>query len=298
MKYLNRDTSIGLYFKKDIVLITHKDKTIQEFIPVFYWDSVPNFGDVIGPYLISRITGKQVLNIHSLPHSGFMAVGSILQMINREDMVVWGSGLIAEPTDQVIENLRKYKPKILSVRGCETAKQLSKAGIAVPDRSVYGDPGLILPLFYNPLISDSKKIGICPHYIHKLHFLKNVTNQDSLNIIDVQKDMESVVDSISSSTVCISTSLHGLIIAQAYGVPWVWLEVSDNNLTGDDFKFKDFFSILDKSQVSHVRIRMEEVESINFAAIAAKAVLPNKLYSEEFILESLKTYLYETDKAQ
>jgi len=296
-RYLNTDISIRLFFKNDIVLITYKDKAIQELVPVFYWDSVPNFGDVIGAYLVSRITGKQVLNVHSLQHAGIMAVGSILQMINRENMVVWGSGLIAEPTDEVIENLRKYKPKILSVRGSKTAKHLSEAGIAIPDQSVYGDPALILPLFYNPSVSSSKKVGVCPHYIHKSHFLKNIPNQDGLKVIDVQKDMESVVDSISSSTVCISTSLHGLIIAQAYGIPWVWLEVSDNNLTGDDFKFKDFFSTLDESQVSHFRIKMEEVDSIDFLAIAANATLPNKLYNEELILESLKKHLHGTDIA-
>lgn len=63
-------------------------------MPVFYWDGTPNFGDLVGPYLISKITGKLVLNVKDLKHSGIMAVGSIVQLLDRKDMVIWGSGLM------------------------------------------------------------------------------------------------------------------------------------------------------------------------------------------------------------
>lgn len=289
--FLNKDSSIRLYFENNTALVDPRNKSLQGLMPVFYWDGTPNFGDVVGPYLISKITGKPVLNIKNLRYPGIMAVGSILQLLDRKDMVIWGSGLMQKLTDEQMENFKKYNPKILSVRGRETAKHLLEAGINVPDQSVYGDPALILPLFYTPLISRCKRIGICPHYIHKSYFLECITDKDNLKIIDVQKGMETVVDSISSSSVCISTSLHGLIVAQAYNIPWVWLEIFDNNLGGNEFKFKDFFSTLNESQVSHVRVRMEDVKDIDFKAIAEKATLPDKLYSEELILESLKTHL-------
>lgn len=296
---LNKDSSIRLYFENNTALVDPKNKNVQGLIPVFYWDGTPNFGDVVGPYLISKITGKPVLNIRNLRYPGIMAVGSILQMLDRENMVIWGSGLMNKLTDEKIEDLKKYNPEILSVRGRETAKQLLEAGIDIPDQRFYGDPALILPLFYSPSVSGPKKIGICPHFVHKPYFLKYITDQDSFKIIDVQKDMESVVDAIYSSSVCISSSLHGLIIAQAYNIPWVWLEIFDSNIgggEGSDFKFKDFFSTLNGSQVSHVRVRMEDVKNINYKEIAEKATLPEKLYNEELILESLKTHLNEETK--
>lgn len=286
--------SISLYFENNISYIQSKNAKrlqLQDFMPVFYWDDMPNFGDVVGPYLISKITGKPVLNIKKLQYPGIMAVGSIIQMLDRENMVIWGSGLMHKLTDEQMKAFKKYNPEILSVRGRETAKHLLEAGIDVPDQSTYGDPALILPLFYSPVVSGPKVIGICPHYIHKSHFLEYTSDRKNLKIIDVQKDMETVVNSISSSSVCISTSLHGLIIAQAYNIPWVWLEIIDNNLGGEDFKFKDFFSTINESQVSHVRVRMEEVKNLKYKEIAEKASLPGKLYSEELILESLKTYL-------
>lgn len=289
--FLNEDKSIRLYIGNNTALIDPKNKIIQGLVPVFYCDGKPNFGDFVGPYLISKITGKPVLNISNSQYPGIMSVGSIIQMLDRKDIVIWGSGLMYKLTDEYIKVFKKYNPEILSVRGRETAKFLSEAGINVPDQSFYGDPALILPLFYKPSINGPKKIGICPHYIHKAYFLENIADKDYLKIIDVQQDVEFVVDAINSSTVCISTSLHGLIIAQAYGIPWVWLEIYDNNLAGDDFKFKDFFSTLNETQVAHVRAKLEDVKSLDYEVIAKKATLPDKLYNEELILESLKKYL-------
>lgn len=288
---INKDNSIKIYYGNNVAIIDNKYKKIEGLIPVYYYDDVSNFGDLVGPYLISKITGKPVINIRNSKYPGIMAVGSILNTINRNNMVVWGSGLIGEPTDEFMEKLRKYDPKFLSVRGLETAKLLSEANINIPGRHVYGDPALILPLFYTPSTHSSKEIGICPHYIHKSHFLENINKKEWLKIIDVQEDMESVVDSIVSSSVCISTSLHGLIIAQAYGIPWVWLEIVDDNLTGRDFKFRDFFSTIDISQVTHIKSTMEKVKDLDFEAIAQSATLPNKLYDEVAILEAFKEYI-------
>lgn len=290
-KSLNKDTSIRLFFENDTASIDFKNKNIYGLAPVFYWDNKPNFGDFIGPYLVSKITRVPVLNIKNIQYPGFMAVGSILQMLDRKNMTVWGSGLIEEPTDEVIKNIQKYKPNILSVRGKKTAKYLLKAGIDVPDQSVYGDPALILPLFYKPLESSYKKIGICPHHIHKEKFLSSIIDNDYLRVIDVQKDVENVVNKISSSTVCISTSLHGLIIAQAYNIPWIWLEIVDENLIGNDFKFKDFFSTINELQVSHVKVKIEEISKLDFKIMAEKATLPDKLYDENLILKALEEHL-------
>lgn len=289
--FLNKDMSIRLYFDNKVACIDLKNNELAGVVPVFYWDRIPNFGDLIGPYLIFKITGKPVLNIKNMPYSGIMSVGSIIQMLDRNDMVIWGSGLMYKLTDEQMTAFKVYNPKIISVRGRETANCLLEAGISVPDQSVYGDPALILPLFYNPKFIGSKKIGICPHYSHKRYFMNSIAKEDNLEIVDVQLDVENVVDAIASLKVCISTSLHGLIIAQAYNIPWVWLEICDNNLLGEDFKFRDFFSTLDKTQVSHIKINLDDIENIDYRNIAKQATLPNKLYDENSILEALKSYL-------
>ena len=291
VNYINKDNTIRIYTNNRTVTIDSKVKNPNGFALVAYWDGKPNFGDLIGPYLISKITNRPVLNIINESYSGFITVGSILQSVDRKDMVVWGSGFIEEPSDKTLNNIKKYNPLILSLRGKKTAECLVNANVKLPDNVVYGDPALILPLFYQPLINNHKRVGVCPHFIHKPHFLEIINKDDGLIIIDVQKDMESVVSEIASSSVCISTSLHGLIIAQAYNIPWVWLEIEDQNLFGNDFKFKDFFSTLREEQVTHIKVKIEDVKDLDYVALATQASLPEKLYNEELILRSLKEYL-------
>lgn len=288
---LIHDSNIRLYFDNHVFKINPKTMQTEGLMLVSYWDGRPNFGDLIGPYLISKITNRPIINILNSKKTGLLTVGSILQSLNREGMTVWGSGFIDFPSDDVIDKINKYKPKILSLRGEVTAQQLSKSEIDIPISDCYGDPALILPLFYKPDFTKKKSIALVPHYQHQPFFIKQYIDPNTVKIVDVQKDVESVVKEISSSFACISTSLHGLIIAQAYQIPWLWLEVVDDELTGSDFKFKDFFSMLDSSNISHVKITLDELKNIDFVELAKKAHLPDKKYSETKILEALTTHL-------
>lgn len=294
---LGRDGRKRIYFNNKLVVID-TDNYIDGAIPVFYWDAEPNFGDVIGPYLVSKITDMPVVNALHDDAPCLMAVGSILNMVDRENMVVWGSGLIRKPSNKELYKISNYKPKVLSVRGFKTSELLEDFGIDVINKDAYGDPALIMPLFYQPKSMSSAKISICPHFIHKPEFIREIQTNDIINIIDVQADMESVIDQIAASSVCISTSLHGIIISQAYNIPWIWLEITDNNLKGNDFKFLDFFSTIEQSMVSHVKTKLSDIGNIDFKELAHKASLPNKLYNEKLILDALKQHLKSIQTAE
>lgn len=263
-------------------------------VPVIYWDGVENFGDSIGPYLVSKITGKAVLNTIDSMRPGLMTVGSILQLVDRQGIVVWGSGLIERPSRSLLEKIKKYQPKILTVRGYETASCLQEAGLTISNMDALGDPGVLMPLFYKPKKEKGVDVvALCPHYMHKSDFIRTFSEAEDVKIVDVQRDLEHVVDEIASSNVCISTSLHGIIMSQAYGVPWVWLEVVDNNLDGDEFKFNDFFTTLRGDGFPHVRVASQDLASIDIKALAKKACLPEKKYDEELILKALRRELHK-----
>ena len=59
-------------------------------------------------------------------------------------------------------------------------------------------------------------------------------------VINLKDDVETVAKQISSCEKIISSSLHGLIAAQAYDIPFAWVKFSDN-IKGDGIKFYDFF---------------------------------------------------------
>lgn len=237
----------------------------------------PNFGDLIGPYLFEKITGKRPrftptsnLSINCV----FMSAGSIMSWC-RENSVIWGSGI-------VYRGQKFPKPQaVYAVRGPITRDHFIEQGYDCP--KVYGDPGLLMPLFYNPKNKATKnkatknKIGVVPHYVDKKISKRYIIENDSLIFIDVFKPIENVIDEILSCEVIISSSLHGLIIAHAYNMPAIWCKFSEN-LWGDDVKFQDHFLSLDISDVNPVKIdKILDLSELDFICRGAIAVDPLKL---------------------
>lgn len=245
-------------------------------VHAFWWDIRSNFGDVIGPWLISAYTGRKVVNARFMKNPGrtLVSVGSVIQMIKRPGADIWGSGLIREINDKHRMDLERLQGvRVHAVRGRQTRDQLvSQLGWEVPE--VYGDPALLLPRVYRPDSDEPAKsqISFVPHYAHR-KWLGSL-NTHAASVIDVRDDLTTVVTKIAASRACISTSLHGLIIAQAYGVPWVWLNVIDETLAGARFKFDDYFSTLETPSVAEYQITTADITTLDLTEIAQRATLP------------------------
>jgi len=205
------------------------------------WDRGTNFGDAVNPILIENITKKKILwcNPKYFPSDYLMAIGSILQKATS-NALIWGSGYITK--DSMVDSAPR---KIYAVRGPLTRKLLLSQGIECPE--VYGDPALLLPKIYNPKITKKYKLGVIPHYIDKEHpNLEIFKNNKDINIIDI-KDANhyNFIDNLLSCEKIISSSLHGIIVADAYNIPSIWIEFS-KNVKGDGFKFLDYFSSVNR----------------------------------------------------
>lgn len=221
----------------------------------FSWGKVKplNFGDDLNVTLLSKnakdvlLPGCYYCNSPWGTRIGFpwmktfpklACIGSILHTIEYDNTVVWGSGLLTE------NHLPTHKLDIRAVRGPLTRKVLLMHGFNCPE--VYGDPALLLPYFYKPAPKKSYRLGIIPHYSDMdKESLSQLSNDSSVLIIPMTKygTFQNVVDQICSCEVIASSSLHGLIIAEAYGIPNVWIEIKDS-IFGDErrrFKFHDFF---------------------------------------------------------
>ena len=64
---------------------------------------------------------------------------------------------------------------------------------------------------------------------------------DEAVLVDVVNEpFQSVINKIGKAKIVVSSSLHGLIFAEAYNKPAIWLKVTDK-IIGGNFKFHDYY---------------------------------------------------------
>jgi len=219
-------------------------------IPLFWWGKNSNFGDAINPFIVHKLTKNKVVRSGIKTTEPFyMAIGSILNLAT-DKAIVWGSGLIAR------DKLYKSKPlAIHAVRGPLTRKKLIDAGCSCP--LVYGDPALLLPRLYKPKIKKKYNLGILPHYIDKEHPWVLDAKRRGYNVINITNpDPIEVLNHILQCKHIVTSSLHGLIVSDAYGIPNTWVTFSDK-LMGGTFKFEDYFASVRKPRKA-IDLRMQK----------------------------------------
>jgi pyruvyltransferase len=218
-------------------------------IKMMYYEK--NFGDAVNPYLINFLTGNKILRVNPKYYNKehLLAIGSILQMANMHSLV-WGTGLISE------DSLPKEKPKkIYAVRGPKTRDILIKNGFDCPE--VYGDPALLLPKIYNPKIQKKYKLGIVAHYVDKdSSWIKKLNDPEILIINILVDNPKEFIDNLLLCEKIASSSLHGIIVADAYQVPSIWIKFSDK-IIGGDFKFLDYFFSVKRKDIHPILINNE-----------------------------------------
>jgi pyruvyltransferase len=119
---------------------------------------------------------------------------------------------------------------------------------------VYGDPALLLPEVYNPKIEKKYKIGLIPHWQTKKLEKYDVLKNENVVLINFHnyKKWTDVIDLILSCKYIVSESLHGLIIAEAYNIPNLWIDIDLNHKY--DIKFHDFFLSLKKDRENSFKL--------------------------------------------
>lgn len=243
---------------------------LKNTLRLFWWNEVEiqgkskeNYGDLLGKYLVEKISGKEVVfawpkkfSIYDWIAPIYVTIGSVLANVNSK-CIVWGSGIISKKYP--IKNAR-----FLAVRGPQTRSFLLNLGYEVPE--IYGDPALLMPSYYSPKIKKEHAIGVIPHY-NDFELVNNLYgNEGSLIVIDLMThDVEFTTNQILSCEKIISSSLHGIIVAHAYGIPAVWQKFS-NNVFGDDIKYQDYFESVSmdvhKSDIKENKMNIEDLEHL------------------------------------
>ena len=193
----------------------------------YWWRDVENWGDLLAPLLLERFAHVEVS--WALPAFCEVAsLGSILGNWIQPDYkgVILGSGKLLE------HSAVPLGAKILALRGPLTA-----AG--VPGLFALGDPGLLADeLLEHPPVK-KHNLGIVAHWSdHSLSVDPRFTPYDPL-IIHAWDSPLSVVAAIGSCRKIVSSSLHGLILADAFNIPRRFEPSANWTKEGGHFKVRD-----------------------------------------------------------
>jgi pyruvyltransferase len=207
-------------------------------LALYYWQAkkFENFGDYLSVKIVERMIQSPV-EIYKKnpknPRKKLLALGSILFFAEEGD-VLWGTGMNAkfyDKKDFCFTNL-----DVRAVRGPLTRQFLiDNFHINVPE--IYGDPALLIPhLFpeFKPNEHPRFSHVILPHYSDMHLFPK----EEYPNVIYPTEPWDVVIEKILDSHFVISSSLHGIIVAEAFGIPAKYVRLSQSE---PEFKYRDYY---------------------------------------------------------
>lgn len=192
---------------------------------LFWWVEKPNFGDRISKDIVAHVSGREV--VWGTPRAcDLFAVGSILLFARRafstprpgRRPVIWGSGLARPIRTDFVRNV-----DFAAVRGPLTATLLELPGMP------FGDPGLLVSELVPKPRERHDRIGLVLHHSKRLDTKigARLVADGRFELIDVaDADHMRTVERIAQCRHVVSSSLHGLVVADAFGVPNTWLDPS------------------------------------------------------------------------
>lgn len=232
-----------------------------------------NLGDGLSPIMVSALSGIPCVHRGFDSYTERMAcVGTIGHQLKHGTIHFWGTG-VSRSSNAVDREIKRYlRPpntefRVHALRGPFSAKTFQAEGIEVPD--VYGDPIWFLPSIVEPAPEKKYELGVIVHLAEltektdtaptKPKFTRYQVPEDlasSVRIISTmtQPNFASMEEKIKEITACkriASTSLHGLVIAEAYKIPCVYFQtrggkasfqrLDDENVYIDG-RMRDFYS--------------------------------------------------------
>lgn len=221
---------------------------MEESISIGWLPCYGNWGDQLNKILCEKISRKKVRLVDAINPQEFCYynIGSVLGWITSSNCEVWGTGFISKDS-----KLQSVPKKIHAVRGPLTREKILEQNVECPE--IYGDPALLYPMFYMPLIEKKYKYGIIPHYIDQnSRWVLKFQNNPFVKIINVlDPSINRFVNEINSCEIILSSSLHGIICGDSYGIPSYWIKLSDN-VIGGEFKFVDYFLSVKRSDFTPI----------------------------------------------
>lgn len=237
-----------------------------------YYAKVPNMGDLLNVLLIEQLFGYKVrrhtyltgelsaigsgLGQFTLSDSPFFAMAERVAGVLFPTVTVWGSGFISYK--EVDTPFYRKNMRFAAIRGALSKCRVEKL-LGHPLDIPMGDAGILASYLLKEPPRKQYRVGIIAHYKEQDEpvFQKLAVSYPQSLLIDVRQQPQVVIQQIAQCERVISSSLHGLIIADSLRVPNVHIKVSDK-LLGDGFKFDDYYSAY---QMTHPQLDTQTCEA-------------------------------------
>lgn len=204
---------------------------------VYWWKpraGGPNVGDDLARVIVAailRLADRRILDKRNR-RARLFSIGSVLHFA-RDGETVWGTGANGKVPESAygFANL-----DVRAVRGPLTQALLKRRGVSCP--SVFGDPGLLAPRFFPPELV-AERIGtheflVVPH----LNDPPEPYRRFGDRLCSPRQYPAAFIRSLLRARRVVSASLHGIVLAEAYGISAVLLDAGG---TEPRFKYDDYY---------------------------------------------------------
>ncbi len=157
----------------------------------------------------------------------------------KSEIAIMGSGYNLGST---IDEETYRRCRFYAVRGPKT-----KAAFELSDSVAMLDPGSLAADLQAPSLTSHQRVLFIPHRKNmleeELEFpLEDIVKEAGLELLSPGLDSRFVLEKISGASLVVSESLHGLIVADAYRVPWIAVKFGPRVTP---YKFRDWGASLD-----------------------------------------------------
>ena len=202
-----------------------RPKEVAEGLPPF------NFGDVLGIEILSHVARKRFA-YGSIKVADIFVTGTVGQLIEMHGGAKEGAVLAGIDTDPTRETKIDWPATydVRLVRG-----PLTREHLRLPKDIPLGDPGLLAREVYGE-VDRQYETGWVRHYRDRVPVPDEILHDPKAIVIDAGAPPATVIPLIASCAKISTSSLHGAVVADSYGIPWSRRNAS----VGLDRKWDDY----------------------------------------------------------
>lgn len=220
------------------------------------YSALHNAGDLMNVDIVERLSGRKVARSKTFC-AEMTAIGGaliglqyaekttqrmcqhVLSIIyGNKPIYVWGSGFLH---DYNTRNFYRNNLKVCALRGKKTQQKLKDLTGNYYDVPL-ADAGLLVGMLMEQQPEKQYKIGLIPHMWHQNEAsVVEMAAREDVHLINIKRTPQEVAYDIAQCETIASTSLHGLVFADALHIPNMHV-IGDRELRGGNFKYEDYYS--------------------------------------------------------